>query len=236
MAIDQHYWMAAGSVCVRARPSGLQPPWSSPEMRNGDRRRGGVRRTLSTSIQSRGSSPSMKAAANSKRSNALARKTSLPKGRVREYLPYRMLEVEVAANAIYKLGRATDPRPAPHRRAPQRPDPVRRQRPPRSPSTPQARSSVERLQALPSRTKPTRPPPRAPTRTPPAAIASGRWNLDRPDRRGRLGNRLAVFTQALDMGGDRLPDQSSTSWRLSPAATQPGRSGTPRTQLVGPRS
>ena len=30
-----------------------------------------------------------------------ARKAGLPKGRVREYLPYRMLEVEVAANAVY---------------------------------------------------------------------------------------------------------------------------------------
>jgi hypothetical protein len=30
-----------------------------------------------------------------------ARKASLPKSRVREYLPYRMLEVEVAANTVY---------------------------------------------------------------------------------------------------------------------------------------
>ena len=30
-----------------------------------------------------------------------ARKAGLPKSRVREYLPYRMLEVEVAANAVY---------------------------------------------------------------------------------------------------------------------------------------
>ena len=30
-----------------------------------------------------------------------ARRAGLPKGRVREYLPYRMLEVEVAANAVY---------------------------------------------------------------------------------------------------------------------------------------
>jgi len=30
-----------------------------------------------------------------------ARRSGLPKGRVREYLPYRMLEVEVAANTVY---------------------------------------------------------------------------------------------------------------------------------------
>ena len=30
-----------------------------------------------------------------------ARRAGLSKGRVREYLPYRMLEVEVAANAVY---------------------------------------------------------------------------------------------------------------------------------------
>lgn len=43
-----------------------------------------------------------------------ARRSGLPKGRVREYLPYRMLEVEVAANTVYAwaadeiLGRRLD--------------------------------------------------------------------------------------------------------------------------------
>ena len=47
-----------------------------------------------------------------------ARRAGLSKARVREYLPYRMLEVEVAANAVYCLGgrarssRAGSPRSA----------------------------------------------------------------------------------------------------------------------------
>ena len=42
-----------------------------------------------------------------------ARRAGLAKARVREYLPYRMLEVEVAANTALLVGRRGDPRAAP---------------------------------------------------------------------------------------------------------------------------
>lgn len=41
-----------------------------------------------------------------------ARRSGLPKKRVREYLPYRTLEVEAAANAVY-ASRSRAPRPHP---------------------------------------------------------------------------------------------------------------------------
>ena len=42
-----------------------------------------------------------------------ARQAGLPRSRVREYVPYRMLEVEVAANAVFLVGRRADTRTAP---------------------------------------------------------------------------------------------------------------------------
>lgn len=53
-----------------------------------------------------------------------ARRSGLSKARVREYLPYRMLEVEVAANTVYAWA-AEDPGPAPRRGAPDRPGRLR---------------------------------------------------------------------------------------------------------------